>query len=284
MSPTMSQPITIEVCGIRLSGLLAVPGAEPRAVIVALPGAGMRAGYFDGPVERDSSLLALGAANGFSVLALDRPGYGESVGAPEELLTLFGQVGVLHQALDVFAAGNPIGAGYFLAAHSYGLKLGLAAAADPRGERFLGLDGAGSGLRYQTNREAPELADGRRDRGAPWGPEDLYPAGTFEKGCLPSGRMPGAEVAEMAEWPDVLRGFAGDIRIPLRFTYGDHERLWMIDDATLSELRGLFPAAPWVSVELIEGAGHNVSLSCAAPKYHRRVLHFARECVARALG
>lgn len=46
-------------------------------------------------------------------------------------------------ALDVFAAEHDIGAGFFVAAHSYGLKLSLVMAANARGRRLLGIDGSG---------------------------------------------------------------------------------------------------------------------------------------------
>ena len=96
-----------------------------------------------------------------------------------------------------------------------------------------------------------------------WGPEHLYPSGTFASGNLPlaSSREPGSEAAA---WPALLRSIASDIRVPLQFTYGDHERLWPIDDASLAELRALFTASPRVEIAIQRGAGHNVSLSNAA--------------------
>ena len=48
------------------------------------------------------------------------------------------------------------------------------------------------------------------------------------------------QASEAAAWPALLRSIAGDIRVPLQFTYGDHERLWPIDDASLAEVRALF--------------------------------------------
>jgi pimeloyl-ACP methyl ester carboxylesterase len=282
----VSRPTTIETDGIRLSGLVAHPdAATPRAVIVALPGMSMRAGYYDGPVDPEGSLLARGAAEGFTVLALDRPGYGDSVDAPEELLALDRQVQVLHDTFDAFAASHAIGAGFFLAAHSFGARLALATAVAPRGDRFLGLDCASWGLHQDFDHMAPEPAERDHDQGPQWGPEHLYPAGTFEPGRLPLGRVPAAErvaLASLSGWPELLRRIGPDVRVPLRFTYGSDERLWKHDDASLAELRSLFPASPSVSTEVIHGAGHNITLSLVAPEFHRRVVAFAEECVARA--
>ena len=111
-----------------------------------------------------------------------------------------------------------------------------------------------------------------------WGPEDLYPLGTFASGKLPLARVPVIQASEAAAWPALLRSIAGDIRVPLQFTYGDHERLWPIDDASLAEVRALFSASPRVEIAIQPGAGHNVSLSNAAADYHGRALAFALTC------
>ena len=113
-----------------------------------------------------------------------------------------------------------------------------------------------------------------------WGPDDLYPAGTFEPGRLPFARVPKVQASEAAAWPAVLRSIAADVSAPVRFTYGDHEQLWPIDDAALADLRAVFTAAPRVETVILPGSGHNVSLSNAAPEYHRRALAFASDCLA----
>ena len=86
--------IVVDAGDIKLSGLLAEPaGTSPIAVVVAIPGSGMLGRYFDGPVDGAASLLALGAAQGFTVWAIDRPGYGASAGVPDERIDIVGQAG-----------------------------------------------------------------------------------------------------------------------------------------------------------------------------------------------
>ena len=280
-----ARDFVVEASGIPLSGLLAEPAVSPpRAVVVALPGNAMLARYFDGPVDPKGSLLGLGAGDGFTVWALDRPGYGASAGAPDERLGLFAQVDLVHAAFDRFSDDHEVGAGFFVVAHSYGLKLALAMAADPRGERILGIDGVGTGYRYTFDHDrGPDVVTTPGDRGAPWGPGHLYPAGTFDRGRLPLGRAPAAQgVREAIEWPTVLESIAPTIVQPVRFTYGSHERLWPIDDESLRELRELFTSSRRVETCIQEGAGHNVSLSNAARAYHARALANAAVCVAEA--
>src|SRR5438105_2293569 len=157
-----AREIVVDAHGLRISGLVAEPATAPsRALVLALPGNAMLARYFDGPVDRRGSLLDLGAAQGFTVWAIDRPGYGASARAP-----------------------------------------------------------AAQGVR------------------------------------------------EAVEWPRVLESIAPAVVVPVRFTYGDHERLWPIDDDSLRELRSLFTSSPRVETFIQRGAGHNVSLSNAAAEYH----------------
>jgi pimeloyl-ACP methyl ester carboxylesterase len=225
----------------------------------------------------------VGAAQGFTVWSIDRPGYGASADAPEDRLSLFGQAEAVHAALDAFARDHDVGAGFFVVAHSYGLKLALVMAAGARGEQLLGVGGVGTGARYAIDpRRATERVEG--DRGPIWGPERCYPEGTFDRGRLPLGRVPTIQKAEAPEWPGVLRSIAAEIEVPLRFTYGEHERLWPIDDTSLAELRGLFSGSPRVETAIQAGSGHNVSLSNAAAEYHAKALAFAVECIACRTG
>jgi pimeloyl-ACP methyl ester carboxylesterase len=284
---TRSSPVVrdlvVEVDGLPLSGLVAEAPSAPHAVVLALPGNAMLGRYFDGPVEPDSSLLTLGVARGFTVWALDRPGYGASAGAPEERVSLFGQVDLVHRALDQFGDGHAVGAGVFVVAHSYGLKLALAMAADACGARIIGIDGVGTGYHFASDHVRGRDDAVRNDRGAPWGPEHFYPDGTFDRGRLPLAEPPATQgAAESREWPHVLESIAPRITAPVRFTFGDHERMWPIDEASLRELRGLFTASRRVETYVQPDAGHNVSLSHAARAYHERALAHARDCVAEA--
>jgi pimeloyl-ACP methyl ester carboxylesterase len=270
--------IVVDADGIKLSGLLAEPARTPPiAVVLAIPGSAMLARYFDGPVDGASSLLDLGVAQGFTVWAIDRPGYGASAGVPDERIDIFGQAGLVQHALDSFEREHDVGTGFFVVAHSYGFKLALVMAAGAGRSRLLGIDGAGTGLRYaiDARRPLPRLPG---DRGPMWGPEHLYPPGTFASGRLPLAPVPQIQAAEAAAWPALLRSVASDICVPLQITYGDHERLWPIDDASLAELRAVFTGSPRVEIAIQSGAGHNVSLSNAAADYHARALAFALTC------
>jgi hypothetical protein len=118
--------------------------------------------------------------------------------------------------------------------------------------------------------------------GAPWGPRELYPERIFDRDVMPMARIPGVPPNEAAEWPAHLTNFGARIRVPVSFTFGEHERLWQVDDQHFDELRALFVASPRFEVHVQPGAGHNISLSHAGRAYHLRVLAFVEDCLRGA--
>src|SRR5688500_9512331 len=196
------EQVLVQARGLELSGLLAVPAGRPRALVLALHGGGMTAEYFHGRAHPDLSLLRLGRDLGFSVLALDRPGYGRSQALLPDGQLLAEQAGTVFAALDAFAATGDVGAGVFVVGHSYGLKLALHLAAHPRGHTRLGIDGSGALYRYAPGLEpggagadsGPGDRPGRAARGSLremfWGTDELYPATAFLPGMRPVAPMP----------------------------------------------------------------------------------------------
>ena len=281
---------------VELSGLLAEPETPPRALVLALHGGGMTAGYFHGRAHPDLSLLRLGSSLGFTVLALDRPGYGRSSASLPRGQLLSAQAGTVYGALDDFAARHATGAGVFVVGHSYGLKLGLFLAAHPRGKELLGLDGSGSAYRFQpaldpAAAETELTADGsigsyasRSPRELFWGSEPLYPPGTFARGMRPIAPVPEIESDESARWPDLVPGVAAEVRVPFQFSVAEHEQWWRVTDADLAEYQALFTVAPHVVVRRQPAAGHNISLGWAARSYHLNALAFAEQCLLRCRG
>ena len=277
-----TRSIDTAVGGLTLSGLLAEPDGEPTALIVALHGHGMTAQYFAGPAHRNSSLLELGAALGFTVWAPDRLGYGASAGADPKSFGLFPQAEVLNTAIERLSERYPVGAGCFLLGHSFGLKLALTMAASPHRITLLGVDGSGSGLLYsfQPGVTRPDKHDG--DLSPYWGPRDLYPPATLASDVMLASPSAAAPMQEAVDWPDDFRSFADRIRVPVRFTFADHERLWRVSEEHFAALRAALVSASRIEIQIQRGAGHNISLSKAARAYHLKALAFAEECVIDA--
>ncbi|MFJ4342463.1 alpha/beta hydrolase [Streptomyces sp. NPDC088915] len=278
---TEVRPVILDAGGTPLSGLLTTgTAAPPRAVVVALHGGGMSAGYFDSRVRPGLSLLRLGARLGYRVLALDRPGYGASARRHPEGLGLEEQAALVRRALAGFAPGAGRGAGFFLVAHSSGgrLALRLAGDDDPR-VPLIGADVSGLGSRFATG---PEALPGPHGRGAwrrHWGALRNYPPDAL----LTSGALvrpvPEREAREQARWPAMYPGIAARVRIPVRFTFAEQEQWWRHDEEAVAALLAPLTAAPRAEVARQPDAGHNVSLGWAARTYHLRALAFLEECL-----
>ncbi|WP_407564721.1 alpha/beta hydrolase [Streptomyces sp. 184] len=275
--------VTLDAAGVALSALLAEPaaGGDPRALVVAVHGGGMTAGYFDAPARPALSLLRLGAALGYTVLAVDRPGYGGSAAALPRGLTVAEQTPLLRAAVAGYAARRPTGAGVFLLAHSFGGKLAVSAAAHAEdGDRLLGVEVSGCGRRYAPG-VVPGAAD-RADRRRHWGPLRLYPPATFRTGAAVVAPMPEREAADLARWPELFGRLAPRVRVPVRLTFAEHERWWVHEGAEPAAMAACFTAAPRTAVDRRPDAGHNLSLGWAARAYHLGALAFLEECLVPA--
>jgi hypothetical protein len=152
---------------------------------------------------------------------------------------------------------------------------------------LLGVDGSGAGLCYEPgalhlfdDMEAPRPPG--LERFLFWGPEVLYPDGTFAPGMRPIADVPQVEQDESMLWPQRFPAIAAAIRVPVRISIADHERWWVAGAEAMAELRGLFKLSPRVDVAVQPHAGHNISLGRSARAYHLKVLAFAEECILAA--
>jgi pimeloyl-ACP methyl ester carboxylesterase len=274
----------VDVEGIPMSALLA-EAPQPRAVILALHGGAATSGYFDAPNQPRLSLLRTGAALGFTVLALDRPGYGSSAPRGDAMASAQRRVDLAYAAVSLLLGARPQGAGVFVVGHSLGCALAIQMAGDERGAGLLGLEIAGIG-RHHHPRAAAVLETRMLDRAERdgtgsamrdmiWGPDHLYPAGAAAGVYSP---VPGYEGDEVRRWPRDFPALAARVRIPVHYSLGDHERVWRSGHAALADVAGLFTASPRVVAEEQAGGGHNLSLGLSALAYHLKVLSFAEEC------
>lgn len=270
--------ITLDGNGVALSGLLAEPACEPRALLVALHGGGMRAGYFDGRADPATSLLTLAASCGYAALALDRPGYGRSAAQLPGGAGLSEQADLLRAALDDYRAGRPCGAGVLLVGHSLGGGAALHTASGWTGGGLLGVDVSGIGDRWAPAVRQLAARGGRLSHRMHWGPLALYPPGTFRSADTLITPVPEREAREILDWPQAYEGLARDVRVPVRFTFAEHERWWRSDPETVRAMLDRL-GTPLARSERLAGAGHNTSLGRTARTYHLRVLAFLEECL-----
>ena len=284
--PPAVRPRLVIVDGVPMSALVAEPDPpeRPAAVIVAIHGGGTTATYFDCPGHPSLSLLRAGAAAGFAVVAIDRPGYGSSAPYPEALTLPQQRVDLAYGAVDRILGDKPRGAGMFLLGHSGGCELVMRMSADERGADLLGIELAGTGRHYHPDaREILKTAARQRRpaglRELLWHPEELYPPEVLT-GATVSPTAPDYEAQLSSTWArHDFPALAPDVRVPVRVSVADHEKVWQTDAAAIAEIASLFSGTPEFTVHRQADAGHNLSLGHTAGDYHASVLSFVTHCI-----
>lgn len=278
------RPRVVLVDGVPMSGLVALAD-DPKAVIVAFHGGASTAAYFDCPGHPQFSLLRTGAERGYTMVALDRPGYGASAPYPDAMQRPEQRVALAYGAVDKMLGANPRGAGLFLLGHSAGCELAVRMASDGRAEHVVGLELAGTGVEYHpATAEILKTATAtQRPKGLReilWHPAHLYPDDVLS-GMTNSTTGALYEVEMTKSWPrQDFPALAARVRVPVQFTVAEHERVWRSDPETLTQIGAMFTASPRFVINEQAGTGHNLSLSLRADAYHTKVLSFIAECIA----
>jgi pimeloyl-ACP methyl ester carboxylesterase len=277
------QPRLVIVDGVPMSALVA-EAPDPRAVIVAIHGGGTTALYFDCPGHPELSLLRGGAAHGYTVVAIDRPGYGSSAAYPDAVAEPEQRVRLAYGVIDRVLNEKPSGAGIFLMAHSGGCELAMRMAADEQRADLIGMELAGTGRHYHpAAREILKTAtrehrpSGMRE--LLWHPTELYPPEMLSGATVYPGAPP-YEDKMVSNWArQDFPTLAPNVRLPVQFSIAEHERVWQCDGAAQAEIASMFANAKKFQVNEQSGAGHNISVGHTAAAYHDTVFAFADECV-----
>ena len=271
------------VDGVPMSGLIA-EAAEPRAVVVAFHGGASTAAYFDCPGHPRLSLLRLGAELGYTMIALDRPGYGSSAPYPDAMAHPDQRVALAYGVVDKLASDR--GAGLFLLGHSAGCEMAVRMAVDERAgdAGVIGLELAGTGVQYSEataemikTATASHRPTGLRD--VIWQPAHLYPPDVLS-GMTNSASGAPYEVDMTRNWPrQDFPALAPRVAVPAQFTVAEYEQVWQSDPETLAQIGAMFTASPRFVLNAQIGTGHNISLSHSAAAYHLKVMSFVEECI-----
>src|ERR1700730_12302157 len=270
------------VDGVPMSALVAA-APDPRAVVVAFHGGASTGAYFDCPGHPRLSLLRAGASLGYTVIALDRPGYGASAPYLDAMQRAEQRVALAYGAVDKILGSSPRGAGLFLLAHSAGCELAVRMAADAEQADIFGLELAGTGLQYaDVANEILKTTTGTTRpvglRELLWQPAHLYPAEVLS-GITNSSTGALYEATVVKDWArQDFPALAGEVRVPVQFSVAEHERVWKSDPEALAEIAAMFTGSPRFVINEQVDAGHNLSLSVNAAAYHMRVLSFVEEC------
>ncbi|OBG89143.1 thioesterase [Mycobacterium sp. NS-7484] len=282
MSKAVPHPRVVMVDGVPMSALVA-ESPDPRAVVVALHGGATMSAYFDCPGHPELSLLRLAVAQGYTVIALDRPGYGASAAYPDAMVSPDQRVALTVGTIERIAGLSNL----FVLGHSLGCELALHLAVQR--PEVLGVSLAGTGRRYHESARAV-LAGASTERPRPrglrdllWEPARLYPADVIGAGLAAGGTAYEGEIVKTWARQD-FPALAGQVRVPVQFLAGEYENVWESDPEALSAIAAMFSVAPRVQTGELPEGGHNLSVGLTAESYHRKVLSFADECLADRAG
>ena len=277
-----------EAGGLQLSGTDVSPAGAPRATILALHGGGYSAGYWDHPLDPDASLLKLGPALGYRVVAVDRPGYGASYGLTGPDVRMARQAEVVLDLAGQLRADPGSGAGVFLIGHSMGAVLVLHMAAADDGGVISGADFSGLPYRFPQPVSRAILEQGvllpalgrevRRKQF--YGPDGSFDPKVIEAEDAIVRPIPAAEIIDAIDCATATPALAARVTAPMQVTWAEYDATSAGSRATLDELGGLFTASPRVDLIWQLGSGHNISLEYLARPYHLRAIAFFDEVLA----
>ncbi|MEE4546624.1 alpha/beta hydrolase [Streptomyces sp. V4-01] len=270
----------------------AAPSGKP--LIAALPGGTYTARYFDVAGSPEGSFMDVAAANGYRVVAFDRPGYGGSTPLEPDANTFTRHAELLSAA--VAQAAERAGAdGVILAGHSIGGMIALMIAAAGPGFPLIGVSATGMGAVIPPGGAAEALAAlppdatvdlpyGERDK-VMFGPASTYRAEGLRQAHGSYAPVPVRELIQAPRWPEEhLPQVAPRVGVPVHNALGEYDALWDSAPENVARFAAMFTAAPFVDAAVARGTGHCIDHHTLGFALHLRQLAFAEECAVWAAG
>ncbi|WP_375399743.1 alpha/beta hydrolase [uncultured Amnibacterium sp.] len=265
-----------------------VTGIEERGdagspLLVCIPGGSYNSHYFD---VKGHSLLAAAHDEGFSVVALDRPGYQGSDPLQGDV-TFAKNAEVLDAAVaELWKQYADTAPGVVLIGHSMGGAIAIHMGAQPHSWPLLGISAT------SIHTDAPEQVTQAwnsipADATIPfskeqriqfmYGPQDTYDASVVDDAEVSTDLIPVAELLEVVgRWTTDFSGLASAVTVPVHYALAEHEQLWISTDEGVKQFAEAFTASPSVNPERVIGSGHNLDHHHDSAAFHARQLAFAR--------
>lgn len=261
---------------------------HPHPLVVAVHGGTYNSAYFDIP---GYSLLARATALGLPVIALDRPGYGESIELKGMDATLQGNAAYLRRALgDAWNLYRGSSQGIVIIAHSIGAAISMLIASEPLDWPLLGLAISGVGLRTPPeHRQAwaalpdtyrVEIPGALKDQ-VMFGPAGSYDDKMPAASHLADAPAPKAELVDIVStWQDQVRGVASRISVPVHYRQGEFDGLWIVGQEEVTGFAQALTNSPRVDGRMMTGVGHCIDFHRVGASFHAEQLEFAVQCAA----
>jgi pimeloyl-ACP methyl ester carboxylesterase len=263
-----------------------VPGAP---LIVTLHGGLFTGRYFEVSGSDAGSFVDIANRNGFSVLVIDRPGYGDSGQPPDGYdYTFSRQAAILDVALDELLAAYD-DAAVVLIGHSVGGMIGFEIAAAQPSWNLIGLSATGMGARIPEGGAAEQLGalpmSGMVDvpvaeREKLWyGPENTYTAAGIAAARTSYAPAPMTELTTAPKWASSrLDTVATAITVPIYHVLAEFDALWDGSPDARQVFLSKFSTQQVVHSEIVHGVGHSIDHHLIGAAIHYKQLAFAHAC------
>ncbi|MEN0134641.1 MAG: alpha/beta hydrolase [Rhodococcus sp. (in: high G+C Gram-positive bacteria)] len=269
---------------------------NPQApLLVALHGGLYTGRYFDVPGSAAGSFADIANRNGFDLITIDRPGYGDSDLLDEAENTFARQAELLDGAIGHLLDSYEDAAGVVLVGHSIGGMIGLEVAARHPDWNLLGISTTGMGARIPTRGAAEELGTlplhGVVDVPIPereklwYGPEGSYTAAAVEAARHSYAPAPMVELAAAPRWAATrLADVAAAVDVPVHHALAEFDALWDSSPDARDLFLSKFSDNPRVESEIVPGVGHCLDHHLTGAALHLRQLAFALDCALVSHG
>lgn len=264
-------------------------------LIVTLHGGLFTGRYFEVAGSDAGSFVDIANRNGFSVLVIDRPGYGDSGQPPDDYDYAFPeQARVIDAAIGelVTAYGDPE---VVLIGHSMGGMIGFEIAAAQPSWKLIGLSATGMGARIPVGGAAEQLGalpmSGIVDvpiaeREKLWyGTERTYTAAGVEAARTSYAPAPMIELTSAPKWASSrLDTLAADITVSIYHALAEFDALWDGSPDARELFLSKFSITQDVHSEIVYGVGHCIDHHLIGAAIHYKQLAFAHACACRPNG
>jgi pimeloyl-ACP methyl ester carboxylesterase len=290
-TPRSVADIDLQLPGRRVTGIATYSDNGAAPLLVCIHGGSYTAGYFDVP---GYSLLDVAVRSGFSIAALNRPGYAGSdpVDGAEPFTA---QAAVLHDAIARLwerqtSQRSTQSPGVVVIAHSIGAAIAVHLASQRTTWPLLGLalhgigdvpPQAGVASRGREASETAVIYTPEMRRRLMYGPAGTYDPAVLDAADFATAPMPLAEALEVrGRWLPDARTFAARVPVPVHYVLAEYDALWEVSAERLAIFAGYFRAAPSVEAAVFTGSGHNIDHHLLGALLHHQQIAFALRCSA----
>lgn len=265
-----------------------VERAGGTPLVVALHGGTYSSAYFDVP---GYSLFDRATTQGVAVIALDRPGYGETAALETDESIILANAEVLSRAIaSIWNEHGGDAPGIVLIAHSIGAAVATAIAASHPSWPLLGLAISGCLVRVPAESRAAwealppipmiELPVPVKDQ-VMFGPEGSYTDDMPAASHVSNAPVPKAELLDITgPWIDRRAEVCANVGVPVFHRQGEFDGLWITSQDGLDEFRAGFTSAPSIDAALQPGMGHCIDFHTASAEFQDAELAFTKSCGA----